>query len=380
MKQKQTFWLGLTALLLWTGCATNPVTGRSELQMLSEAQEIAIGTENFGHQIQMQGGIYRLDPEINRYVEQLGHQLARVSDRPHLPYEFVVLNDSSWNAWAMPGGKIAINRGLLKVLDNESELAAVLAHEIVHAAARHSAQQMEREIFLQVGVAGVSSLVGPEYRTLAETAGGLGTGLALLRYSRTAETEADFHSIRYMTRAGIDPVGAVTLQEKFAENEGSAGGWLASHPASVERVRRNRDSLERGGPGKGRIGEVEYRVRTRTLRAQAPAYELYDEGVEQLEDNPREALRLAREAIRLLPGEALFHGLGAQAHMRLNNPAAALESWNQAIARNPDWFLFWLERGLLLEQAGRKADARRDLERSFELLPTQAAREAIDRL
>jgi len=380
MKRKQSFWICLGVLLLWTHCATNPVTGRSEFQMISEAQEIAIGTQNFGYQQQMQGGLYRMDPELNHYVEQLGRQLARESDRPHLPYEFVVLNDSSWNAWAMPGGKIAINRGLLLMMENESELAAVLAHEIVHAAARHSAQQMERGMFLQLGVAGASGLVGPEYRSIAETAGGLGAGLALLSYSRAAEAEADYYSIVYMMRAGINPVGAVTLQEKFAANRASAGGWLASHPASVERVRQNRAALERQGQTRGRIGEAEFRVRTRRLREQTPAYELYDEGLKLLEKKPGEALRLSVEARRRLPEEALFYGLSARAHQRLNNPLAALEAWNQAVQRNPDWFLFWLERGLLHERAGRKNDARRDLERSFELLPTQAARDALARL
>lgn len=370
----------LTLLLWMRGCATNPVTGRSEFRLISEAQEIAIGTQNFPFQQQMQGGVYRLDPELNAYVEQLGQRLARESDRPHLPYEFVVLNDSSWNAWAMPGGKIAINRGLLLAMDNVSELAAVLAHEIVHAAARHSAQQMERGMFLQLGVAGASAMVRPDFRDMAQTAGGISANLALLRYSRAAEAEADYFSIIYMARAGINPIGAVTLQETFAENRASAGGWLASHPASVERVRQNREALARRGGTNGIIGEAEYRVITRRLREQAPAYELYDQGLAQLERNPQEALRLSMEARRLEPREAIFYGLSAQAHQRLNNPAAALQAWDQAIQRNPDWFLFWLERGLLHERGGRTAEARRDLERSFELLPTRAAREALDRL
>jgi predicted Zn-dependent protease len=129
--------LGLAA------CGTNPVTGEKELQFVSEPQELEIGRTQYGPAQQSQGGDFKVLPEISVYVNEVGQKLAAVSDRP-LPYEFVVLNTSVPNAWAMPGGKIAINRGLLTALDNEAELAAVLAHEIVHAAARHGAKSQER--------------------------------------------------------------------------------------------------------------------------------------------------------------------------------------------------------------------------------------------
>ena len=98
-------------------------------------------------------------------MQSVGNRLAKVSDRPELPYEFVVLNDSIPNAWAMPGGKIAFNRGLLYELNSEAELAAVLGHEITHAAARHGAKSMERGIFMQgamvaIGIASQNSNYG----------------------------------------------------------------------------------------------------------------------------------------------------------------------------------------------------------------------------
>lgn len=367
-------------MVIGYSCVSNPVTGRPELQLVSEQQEIALGTRNFPYQQQMQGGVYLLDPGINDYVNQVGQKLAKVSDRPHLPYEFVVINDGSWNAWAMPGGKIGINRGLLLALQSESELAAVLAHEIVHAAARHSAQQMERGVFAQAGVAGLSGLAGSDYRSLVETVGVLGLNLRMLSYSRAAESEADYFGMLYMIRGGYDAVGAVTLQETFAENMTSAGGWLASHPASIERVRRNRETLERHTQDEGYLGEAEFRVQTRNLRNHAAAYELYDQGIEALKENPQAALNLSMEARRLEPREALFYGLSAQAHQRMNNPRAALQAWDQAIERNSEWFLFWLERGQLHAAQGRKAQAKRDLERSMSLLPTQTAQDALEAL
>ena len=128
------------------GCAVNPVTGENELSLVSVSQEIAIGEQQYGPSQQSQGGLYYLDPGLQSYVADVGMKLAKVSHQPDLPYEFVVINSAIPNAWALPGGKIAVNRGLLTELEDEAQLAAVLGHEIVHAAARHSAAQMTRDV------------------------------------------------------------------------------------------------------------------------------------------------------------------------------------------------------------------------------------------
>jgi predicted Zn-dependent protease len=146
--------LAMTALL--QGCAVNPVTGKNELSFMSQQQEIALGNKNYSPSRQSQGGDYYLDPKLQTYIASVGNKLAAVSDQPNLPYEFVVLNNAVPNAWALPGGKIAINRGLLNYLDDESQLAAVLAHEIVHAAARHGASQMSRGTLANIGMAAVA--------------------------------------------------------------------------------------------------------------------------------------------------------------------------------------------------------------------------------
>ena len=107
-----------------------------------------MGLQNYVPMQQSQGGTYDVDPALTEYVSSVGHKLAAVSE-VKLPYDFVVLNNSVPNAWALPSGKIAINRGLLTELNSEAELAAVLGHEVVHAAARHSAQQMSRGMMTQ---------------------------------------------------------------------------------------------------------------------------------------------------------------------------------------------------------------------------------------
>src|SRR5690606_8113010 len=145
------------ALLLAVACGTNPVTGKREIQFVSEAQEIQIGQQNYAPMRQSAGGDYEVMPELTTYVNEIGQKLVAVSDgilvKPRdLPFEFTVLNNSVPNAWALPGGKIAVNRGLLTELGSEAELAAVIGHEIVHSLARHGAQSQERGMLLQGGL------------------------------------------------------------------------------------------------------------------------------------------------------------------------------------------------------------------------------------
>jgi predicted Zn-dependent protease len=161
-----------------SGCAVNPVTGDRQFMTMSPSDDLKIGTENYAPMLQAQGGAYDVDPALIEYVRSVGMKLAAVSD-VELPYEFTVLNSSVPNAWALPGGKIAINRGLLTEIGSEAELAAVLGHEIVHAAARHSAQQMSRGQLLQGLVVATSVVAGDSsYGDLA--VGGAGVAAQLL--------------------------------------------------------------------------------------------------------------------------------------------------------------------------------------------------------
>ena len=150
--------LTLVALVV-AGCSVNPVTGKRDLMLVSTADEIQMGEQNYVPMQQSQGGVYDVDPELTRYVSSIGQSLAAVSE-VDLPYEFVVLNNSVPNAWALPGGKIAVNRGLLTEMNSEAELAAVLGHEIVHSAARHTAQQMSKGMLMEGVVAATSIAVG----------------------------------------------------------------------------------------------------------------------------------------------------------------------------------------------------------------------------
>lgn len=192
--------------------------------------------------------MYTVDPALTDYVAEVGQRVAAESDRS-FPYDFVVLNTCTPNAWALPGGKIAITRGLLVEIESEAELAAVLGHEVVHAAARHGTHSTQRGILGQLILLAVAGAVSdPGDADILLGAGGVGLHLFEQNHSREAERDADYYGMKYMHAAGYDAVAAVTLQEKFvALNRGREPGWLdglfASHPPSSERVRNNRATL-----------------------------------------------------------------------------------------------------------------------------------------
>ena len=185
----------LVAAFTLSGCGVNPVTGKKEIQFVSEASEIKIGEQQYAPTQQSQGGDFDILPDLTAYVNEVGQKLAAVSDRK-LPYEFVVLNNPVPNAWALPGGKIAVNAGLLTELKNEAELAAVLGHEIVHAAARHGAKAQERGTLMQVGLAAAQigaaiSDVDSNVANLALQGAGVGAQLVQQKYGRDQELESD---------------------------------------------------------------------------------------------------------------------------------------------------------------------------------------------
>lgn len=368
----------LVAIAL-TGCAVNPVTGKREIVFVSEGQEIQLGTENYAFMQQAGGGDYDVDPGLTNYVQNVGNRLAAVSDRP-LPYEFTVLNSSVPNAWALPGGKIAINRGLLTELNSEAELAAVLGHEIVHAAARHSAQQMERGIFLQAAILGTAIMTSDsDYGNLAVGGANVAAQLLNQAYGRGAELESDLYGMRYMSAAGYDPQGAVELQETFvrlSEGRGQSNwltGLFASHPPSQERVAANRQTAASLPPG-GETGADRYRAALRQTIERKPAYDAYDEGRKALAKEDHElALRKAEEAIGLFGGEAHFYGLRGDARFVAKRYDTAIQNYDIAIRRRDDFFQYYLQRGLANSRLGNDDSAVNDLEKSNSLFPTAVA-------
>jgi beta-barrel assembly-enhancing protease len=376
LKKYSSLLVAVVISLTLTACGTNPVTKKKEFQFVSEASEISMGKQNYSPARQSQGGDYVLDPELTAYVQSVGNRLAKVSDRPELPYEFVVLNDSIPNAWAMPGGKIAFNRGLLYELNSEAELAAVMGHEIVHAAARHGAKSMERGIFMQGAMIAIGlSSQNSNYQNLIVGGSQLGAQLITSKYGRDAESESDLYGMQYMKKAGYDPAAAVTLQETFVRL--SAGresnfitGLFASHPPSPERVAANKVTLEKIGTG-GEMGKDIYTQKMAKVKASQPAYKAYDDGVKALGKNDAAtALTNAKKAIALEPREARFQELLGDIEMQKKRPNDAIPYYAKAIQLQPDYFKPHIQTGVALFNLGRKAEAEPYLKRANELLPT----------
>lgn len=366
------------------GCSVNPVTGDKNfiLPNLDENWEREVGQQMYAPMRQSQGGDYKLDPALTQYVETVGNRLAAQAKRD-LPYEFHVLNDSVPNAWALPGGKIVINRGLLTELNSEAELAAVLGHEIVHADAAHGARQQSKGMLTQIGmiaamVYGSSKAETEAGQQIAMMVPQLGAQLITTKYGRDAERESDRYGMRYMSAAGYNPQGAVELQETFVRlSEGRRSDWLsglfASHPASRERVANNRATAEKLMAG-GEYGREEYMRKTAYLRKTKPAYEAHAKAHKALaEDKPREARTLVSRAIELEPREAIFYALSGDIYAMGDNFKKAERAYNKALQRDNDFFYHHLRRGQARYEQKKFAAARVDLERSMELLPTAQA-------
>lgn len=361
------------------GCASNPVTGKRDLVFMSTEQEIAIGQQNYLPAQQQQGGQYTVDPGLTRYVASVGAKLAAVSDRPELPYEFVVLNNDVPNAWAMPGGKIAINRGLLVHLDDEAQLAAVIGHEIVHAAARHGAQQQSQSILVNIGLAAtaVAAQKQNKYGGAAVLAAGVGAQAWMARYSRANETESDRYGIEYMVRAGYEPRAAVELQQTFVKlSEGRNSGWFedffASHPPSQARVDANRaqaETLPTGARNKAAFDRA-----MAQLRRDADAYKAHSDALQALQsDDLPKALDLTNKAITAQSKEGLFWQTKGQILYKQGDKKGAELAFSNTITHNPQLFSGHLYRGLVRKELGNNSAAEKDLLASRQQLSTIAA-------
>ncbi len=220
-------------------CATNPVTGKREISFMSEAQEISMG-RTLDAQVRQEMGVYQ-DDELQRYVQELGMQLAARSQRPNLPWSFAVLDSPAVNAFALPGGFIYITRGILGYLDNEAQLVGVLGHEIGHVTARHSAQQYTRSMGASLGVL-VGSIFVPEVRPFTDFAES-GLGVLFLKFGRDDELQADALGAEYTAGGGWDPEQVpkfLTTLARIAEATDRNGtpNWLSTHPQPENRASR----------------------------------------------------------------------------------------------------------------------------------------------
>lgn len=226
-------------------CATNPVTGKSEISLVSESQEIQMGKEASAQTIQSIGLVN--DPGVQAYVSGIGMKMAAASERPNLPWEFHVVNDASVNAFALPGGFIFVTRGLLTYINNEAELATVVGHEIGHVTNRHSVQQISKSQLATLGL-GLGSVLSSDVARYAGLAS-QGLQVLFLKYSRDAESQADLAGFRYALNQNYDVREMASVFHTLDRVGEAAGGgklpeWLATHPAPANRVAATESRLD----------------------------------------------------------------------------------------------------------------------------------------
>ncbi|HXW97597.1 MAG TPA: M48 family metalloprotease [Gemmatimonadales bacterium] len=226
-------------------CATNPVTGKRELSLVSESQEISMGQQYAGQVVQEMGPYP--DSTMQAYVSGIGKEIAVTTERPKLPWTFTVIDDPTVNAFALPGGFIFVTRGILTHMNSEAELATVVGHEIGHVTARHSVQQMTRQQLAQLGM--VAGAIASE--EIAQNLGVIsqGLGVLFLKYSRDDESQADGLGFRYALNDGYDVRKMVNMFQILQRISARAGQripeWQSTHPDPGNRIEATQARLAR---------------------------------------------------------------------------------------------------------------------------------------
>ena len=257
------------AISFESAAAETPV--KTGFNLFSAEQDVEIGRQSAA-EAERQLPLLN-DPSAQAYVERVGRTLANAAPGPRFPYTFKVVNASDINAFALPGGPTYVTRGLLETVRNEGELAGVMAHEISHVALRHGTNQASKAYLAQAGIGILGGLLGGGGGTsqIIQAVGGLGMNALFLRFSRTAETQADVLGTQIMARAGYNPEAMATMFQLLKSQQSREPGRLAQffsdhpNPANREvRVRQEAKLLRASGRTEvvGGLDTVKSRLRS----------------------------------------------------------------------------------------------------------------------
>jgi predicted Zn-dependent protease len=229
------------ALFFAAGCVSAPYTGRSQLMLVSESQEVASGEQAYRHILR--DSVLSEDSEALQIVRRVGERIARAADKPEYRWEFRMINDPEMiNAFAVPGGKVAVYTGIFPVARDEAGLAVIMGHEVAHALLRHSGERMSQTGILSTGMA-LAGASGINPQILQALGLGASVGL-ILPFSRSQESEADRVGLILMAKAGYDPRVALEVWERMARNEkGAPPPFLSTHPGYETRVQQLRSFM-----------------------------------------------------------------------------------------------------------------------------------------
>jgi len=425
MNRREFLWLSsMAAAGLVVGCATNPVTGKSQLMLVSEDEEIQIDKQYSPYQFSADYGTAQ-DKALNDYIERTGKIITTHTHRRHMPYNFHAVNAIYVNAYAFPGGTIACTRGILLAIDNEAELAALLGHELGHVNARHTAEQMSKGMLTQAVVGGLAvaaSAAGAGYGQIASQLGQVGAGALLASYSRDNERQADALGMEYMVRTGYSAQGMVGLMDvlrSMGKHKPSAIELMfATHPMSDERYRTAVETADTKYPSAKNLplNRERYMDNTAGLRSQKGAIDEMQKGQKEMaaknfsaaDDHLRKAIKLAPSdytalvmmsmsqlvqkkwtvgrqyaemAQKVYPAEAQAYHLSGFAKIKMKDFEGALEefsSYEQKLPGNPNTIFF---KGYSYEGMKKYPEAGREYQRYLQLTQQgDYARHAYQRL
>jgi len=350
-------YIGFIMLIICVaGCAVNPMTGKRELMIFSDAQEIEFG-QSADPNIRWQfGGLYN-DDSISSYVNSVGQKVAAVCDRSNIPYHFAVVDTSVINAFALPGGYVYITRGLLAKLDNEAELASVLGHEIGHINARHSMKRLQSNIGFNVLISIVDQVAsgseGYQKRSgLIKGASSIAFATVSLGYGRKDELEADALGTKYAAKGGYSPEGMVQLLEllkSLSEREpSSVEEFFMSHPKTSIRITEvNKQIAQMPADQKNNaLNQSGYKAKVADLVQAQKAYDHYDKG-EELRRNGKynEALSEYNQALKIRSNIAPPHyGIGL-IYQAQGKHSAAISEYKKAVAIDSDYIFAYNRMG-----------------------------------
>lgn len=402
LSRRQLLWLmAVAGGGVVTGCAVNPVTGEHQLMLMTPAQEVNLDRQQSPHQFSADFGPSQ-DQALNDYIASVGAQIASTSHRPDMPYNFRAVNANYINAYAFPGGSIAVTRGILLDLPSEAALAALLGHEVAHVTSRHTAQRMTKHTLTGLVLAGAGAVVaarsGDDRAALVMGLGGIATGALLARYSRDDERQADALGMEYMVKTQHNPQGMVELMDllrrQSAHHPNLIEQMFSSHPMSDERYRNMTARLHSRYADQRHLsdGRTRYLDQTARLRRLKPAIERqqeaeaalrrekYAEAEELLktslklapddytglvlmgktlmiQERMKEAQRFLDKAMAVYPQEAQAQHLGGVAALHQGKAEIALtrfQRYEQLLPGNPNTLFFI---GMSHETLGQRSDA-----------------------
>lgn len=240
MKLLRNMFLILLSLIIIAGCThKTPYTNRSQMIFMSPKDELALGEKSYQEALS-DSKVITETKDANR-VKTIGSKIAKVANRSDFNWEFNLVQNDALNAFCLPGGKVVVYTGILKVARNDDQLATVISHEIAHALARHGAERMSSSM-VQQGVQALGNVVlavgAPEYQNIFNQTYGIGTQVGvMLPYGRMQESEADEIGIYLMNKAGYNVHESLKFWENMSDGKKETSDFLSTHPSSTTRIK-----------------------------------------------------------------------------------------------------------------------------------------------